>query len=204
MTARLIGDDIAELEVADSAMARAIAEKLKILNVFEEVVPALRAVTVQFDPLSITAADALSQVEGAAMAGAGQTAPGGTHVIPVRYGGEEGPDLDTVARSTGLSPEEFIALHSNTDYPVEMIGFTPGFAYLGGLDPRVTAGRLETPRAHLPAGSIGVIRGYSGLYALSGPGGWPIVGQATIPLFEAQAEDPFRLAAGMTVRFEPV
>lgn len=203
--ARLIGDDIAEISVADSVAARLIAEKLRTLNIFEEIVPALRAVTVQFDPLAIDAAAALSHLEGASVSAAARIpAPAGTLTIPVRYGGEEGPDLGLVAASAGLSPEEFISLHTNTDYPVEMIGFTPGFAYLGGLDASVTAGRLETPRAHVPAGSIGVIRGYSGLYALLGPGGWPIVGRATIPLFEARAEEPFRIIAGMKVRFEPV
>ena len=122
--------------------------------------------------------------------------------MPVHYGGKDGPDLELVEASAGLPVAEFVKLHGARDYPVEMRGFTPGFAYLGGLDDCVTAGRLETPRPHVPAGSVGAIKGFSCIYALAGPGGWPIIGRTDFPLFDLDKEDPFRLVPGMKVRFE--
>lgn len=200
---RTVGDDLIEVDVPDSRAARAIGTALRETGHFAEVVPALRVVTAQYDPLGMTQADLKKAVESAVKAASSSAEePQKTLTIPVRYGGEDGPDLAAVADSAGLTPEVFIRLHTSTDYPVEMIGFTPGFAYLGGLDGRVAIGRLESPRARVPAGSVGVIKGYSGVYPLAGPGGWPIVGRTDLSLFDREAEDPFRLRPGMTVRFE--
>ena len=120
----------------------------------------------------------------------------------MHYGGEAGPDIEAVAASAGLSVADFIKLHTSREYPVAMIGFTPGFAYLSGLDAAVTATRLAVPRARVAAGSVGVIAGFSGVYPLAGPGGWPIVGRTDTKLFDATRDDPFLLRPGMRVRFK--
>ncbi|RFB05485.1 5-oxoprolinase subunit B family protein [Parvularcula marina] len=203
MRARMIGDDLAELAVEDGGAAQAVADLLRESGSFEEIVPTMRKVAVQFDPLSIEAEDVLTLLTNAkrnAVEGASGEAK--TLVVPVHYGGKDGPDIELVAASAGLSVAEFIELHGAREYPVEMMGFTPGFAYLGGLDDRVTAGRLETPRPHVPAGSVGTIKGFSCIYALAGPGGWPIIGRTDFPLFDLDKEDPFRLVPGMKIRFE--
>ena len=121
--------------------------------------------------------------------------------IPVCYGGEFGPDLDDVCARLGVSPAEFIRRHTATEYRVDMLGFTPGFAYIGGLDDSLAVPRRPTPRQFVPAGSVGIADGRTGLYALPGPGGWSIVGRTPAALFDAEAESPVLLAPGMRVRF---
>lgn len=201
---RLIGDDVLEIDVSDPAAARGLASMMAQMGVFEEVVPALTVVTAQFDPLRLDVNEALMMAKRALAQPKILKATGEKLTIPVRYGGDAGPDIEQVAQSTGMRVDEFICLHISVDYPVEMIGFTPGFAYLGGLDARVTAGRLARPRARVPAGSVGVIEGYTGIYPLAGPGGWPIIGQTDLSLFDTSKPDPFRLRPGMTVRFEAI
>ena len=121
--------------------------------------------------------------------------------IPVVYGGEYGPDLAFVAEHAGLSPREVIRLHVAGVYPVYMMGFTPGFPYLGGLDPRLAAPRLETPRKAVPAGSVGIAGEQTGVYPLESPGGWRIIGRTPLGLFDLGVEPPCLLAPGDEVHF---
>ena len=100
-----------------------------------------------------------------------------------------------------LRPGDLIARLMQASFTVDFIGFTPGFAYLSGLDASLNVSRLASPRVRVPAGSIGMITGQAGLYTLEGPGGWPLIGQVREPLFDPSADDPFRLGAGDTVRF---
>jgi len=123
--------------------------------------------------------------------------------IPVVYGGESGPDFDFICERLGLSGRELIELHSG-EYIVDMLGFTPGFAYIGGLDERLKIDRLPEPRQFVPAGSVGIAGGRSGLYSLPGPGGWPLIGRTSKKLFDATSDEPFTLSAGATVRFREV
>ncbi|MCF8030659.1 MAG: 5-oxoprolinase subunit PxpB [Desulfohalobiaceae bacterium] len=110
--------------------------------------------------------------------------------IPVCYGGDFGPDLASVAQHNGLSPEEVIRIHSSGTYPVYMLGFAPGFPYLGGLDERIATPRLDTPRSHVPAGSVGIAGSQTGIYPLASPGGWRLIGRTPLTLFDSTAEDP--------------
>jgi len=121
--------------------------------------------------------------------------------IPVRYGGEFGPDLPFVANHCGLSEEEVIARHAAGEYPVYFIGFTPGFPYLGGLDASIAAPRLETPRPRVPAGSVGIAGKQTGIYPLESPGGWRIIGRSDLRLFDPLRDPPALLAPGDVVRF---
>ena len=119
------------------------------------------------------------------------------------YGGDYGPDLDNLSRELGLTSDEFIALHSCGEYRVDMIGFTPGFAFIGGLDDRLRVPRRQQPRQRVEAGSIGIADGRTGIYSVASPGGWTLVGRTPSVLFDAKAAEPFRIRAGMRIRFIP-
>ncbi|MCS6909899.1 MAG: 5-oxoprolinase subunit PxpB [Anaerolineales bacterium] len=122
-------------------------------------------------------------------------------VIPVRY---DGPDLEFVAAHSGLSREAVIELHSAVEYRVYMLGFTPGFAYLGDVDERIAMPRLTTPRLKVPAGSVGIAGRQTGIYPSESPGGWRLLGHTPLRLFDLRRPDPFLLAPGDRVRFEPL
>lgn len=124
--------------------------------------------------------------------------------IPVCYGGEFGPDLAFVARHAGLSTAEVIARHTAPDYLVYMIGFAPGFPYLGGLDATLATPRLAQPRPLVPAGTVGIAGPQTGIYSLPTPGGWQLIGRTPLRLFDPAWAAPSRLHAGQTLRFVPI
>lgn len=124
-------------------------------------------------------------------------------VIPVRYGGTDGPDLGEVARHASLSEKEVIRRHLAGPYRVAMLGFTPGFPYLVGLDPMLACPRRESPRLRVPRGSVGIAGAQTGIYSCEGPGGWQIIGRTASSLFDPEAEKPFLLRPGDRVRFVP-
>ena len=125
--------------------------------------------------------------------------------IPVVYGGEYGPDLDFVAEHSGLSPEEVVRIHTAPEYLVYMIGFCPGFPYLGGMDKRIATPRRATPRVAIPARSIGIAGEQTGGYPVSTPGGWQIIGRTPTDMFRPdRADDPSLLHAGDLVKFTAI
>ena len=124
--------------------------------------------------------------------------------IPVCYGGVYGPDLAFVAQHNNLSEREVIHLHSSGTYPVYMIGFAPGFPYLGGLPDQLNAPRRSSPRASIPAGSVGIAGRQTGVYPLSTPGGWQLIGRTPIKLFQPERKEPSVLSAGDIVVFKPI
>ncbi|MDF7811711.1 5-oxoprolinase subunit PxpB [Hymenobacter sp. YC55] len=124
--------------------------------------------------------------------------------IPVCYGGSFGPDLDVVARHTGLTPEQVVALHTAPEYLVYMIGFAPGFPYLGGMNEQLAAPRKDQPRAEVPAGSVGIAGKQTGIYSLPTPGGWQLIGRTPRRLFTPEAASPSLLRAGQRLRFVPI
>lgn len=124
--------------------------------------------------------------------------------IPVWYGGEAGPDLEEVTRHTGLSAEDVIREHTTPEYTVYMIGFSPGFPYLGGMNPRIATPRRVTPRTQVPAGSVGIAGGQTGVYSQTTPGGWQIIGRTPLQLFNPLDKEPSLLQAGDRVRFQPI
>lgn len=124
--------------------------------------------------------------------------------IPVCYGGSFGPDLEFVARHTKLTPEEVIAIHSMAEYLVYMIGFAPGFPYLGGMSEKISAPRKETPRSVIPQGSVGIAGIQTGVYPLETPGGWQLIGRTPLPLFQPLQSPPSLLQSGNKVRFVPI
>jgi KipI family sensor histidine kinase inhibitor len=124
--------------------------------------------------------------------------------LPVVYGGEDGPDLESVAEHADLSVQEVIDIHSGVDYRVYMIGFAPGFPYLGGLDQRIATPRLKTPRISVPAGSVGIAESQTGVYPNASPGGWQLIGRTASVLFDVTKSSPSLITPGSKVRFFPV
>lgn len=130
--------------------------------------------------------------------------PPRTVEIPVCYGGEFGPDLDDVARQHDLTADEVVRIHASGDYLVYMIGFMPGFAYLGGLAKAVATPRRKTPRTAVPAGTVGIGGSQTGVYPLVSPGGWNLIGRTPRAIFDIRREEPTLLATGDRVRFRPM
>jgi len=124
--------------------------------------------------------------------------------IPVCYGNEHGPDLREVANHTNLSPSEVISMHSSAVYKVHMIGFTPGFAYLGGMADQLSTPRKKTPARAVAAGSVGIAGTQTGIYPIQSPGGWQIIGCTPLKLFEIERSAPALLKAGDVVKFESI
>lgn len=124
--------------------------------------------------------------------------------IPVCYGGKFGPDLENVARINGLTPEEVIRIHASGDYTVYMIGFAPGFPYIGGMPEKIAAPRKKTPRLKIPERSVGIAGKQTGIYPIETPGGWQIIGRTPVKLFRPDRDGPSLLQAGDKIRFRPV
>jgi len=185
------------------ALARVI-EGRRIAGV-REIVPAYAALTVFCDPL--TDGEAIGR-ELARLAAEplpehpqGGEAAGRLVNIPTRY---DGPDLEEVARRTGLARSEVIRRHAAPEYTVYLLGFAPGFAYLGELDPALHLPRRETPRIRIPAGSVAIAGAQTGVYPLATPGGWHLIGTTDLLLFDRNRPQPALLHAGDRVRFEPI
>ncbi len=165
--------------------------------------PAYASILVDFDPRSTRHAEIERAAEDLFAVAREAPAPETRTVeIPVRYGGEFGPDLETVAQLTGHTPEEVIAIHSGAEYLVYFLGFSPGFPYLGGLAESIAAPRLETPRRRVPAGSVAIGGRQTGVYPMASPGGWRIIGRTAMRLFDAAADPPALLRMGDRVRFK--
>ena len=121
--------------------------------------------------------------------------------VPVSYGGERGIDLETVARHCQLQIEDVIRIHSERTYTVFMMGFTPGFPYMGKLDDAIRTPRLETPRTRVPAGTVAIAGSQTGIYPIDSPGGWQLIGWTPLQLFNPESESPFLFSPGDEVKF---
>lgn len=201
----LCGDDLLTIACTDPPAAQALAAALREESAWLEVVAGMDSVVVHFDAAIESGSDALAMATAIVEKGIPPLATEQTLVeIPVHYGGDGGPDFALVCEQTGLTGDELVALHSGDEYRVDLLGFTPGFVYVGGLDEALNVSRLAEPRQHVPAGSVGIADGRTGLYAMPGPGGWPLIGRTSHTLFDASAENPFPISAGMRIRFVAV
>lgn len=169
-----------------------------------DVVPAYASFAVHYDPISTDAVQLETRLRDIVAASLSSKEPVGANTlvtIPVRY---DGPDLDMVARETGLTRDDVIARHHATEYSVYMIGFAPGFAYLGDLDPALHLPRREAPRTRVPPGSVAIAGSQTAVYPLETPGGWHLIGTTTLRMFDALRDPPSLLKAGDRARFERV
>ncbi len=185
------------------AMARAV-EGATIQGI-GEVIPSYRSLLVSYDPLVISFNSLTNQLIRIQKNLSHGKIPEHRRIeIPTLYGGEFGSDLDFVADHHGLTPEEIIRIHSSQDYLVYMLGFTPGFPYLGGNLEEIATPRLKMPRIKVPAGSVGIAENQTGIYPIESPGGWQIIGRTPLKLFNPLQPPHFLLAAGDMVRFIPI
>lgn len=215
-------DDRIDERINARAIRLAAAVESARLAGVRDVVPTYRSVAVYFDPLR-TDHGALTELlerevrspadpadatrlrsGGNRGAGTGCSRARSPVRIPVVYGGEFGPDLGEVARQAGLSEAEVIARHSRAVYRVFMMGFVPGFAYLGTVDPSIAVPRRATARVRVPAGSVGIAGAQTGIYPADTPGGWQLVGRTPLKLFDLTRAAPFLLEPGDAVRFHEI
>ncbi len=175
------------------------------LNGVIETVPTFRSLTVIFDPLVISRSDLqgrllllLEKVE------TDNRQKGRHWRLPVCYGGDYGPDLESAAASLGLTPEKVIDLHASQTYLVYMIGFLPGFPYMGDVDPALHMPRLTEPRVRVPVGSVAITGQQTAIYPWESPGGWQLLGRCPLALFDAQRSEPALLGPGDRVEFQVI
>jgi len=199
------GADVSpEAHRAVARLTRALHGVRGILNLH----PAFISVLVDFDPRLRTLAEVEALVkermepDGGADESAGPTETRLVE-IPVRYGGEYGPDLEDVARYAGLQPQAVVELHTAAEYEVSFVGFSTCFPYLSGLPPALATPRLGAPRKHVPAGSVAIGGSQAGVYPLASPGGWRLIGRTPLSLFDPHGEPPALLRMGDRVRFVP-
>lgn len=199
-----LGDQI------DTAMFRAVRSMSRQLEAnppagMVEVVPAFTTVAVYYDPLCTSEAELTSHINGLeSLLDSTAEPPPRIVEIPVCYGGEFGSDLEFVAKHARISTSEVIEVHSAADYLVHMIGFAPGFPYLGGMSSKISTPRRSSPRLRIPPGSVGIAGDQTGIYPLETPGGWQLIGRTPLALFRPEQDPPTLLQAGDVVRFRSI
>ena len=168
-----------------------------------ELNPTYRSLMVGYDPAVILYGELVAQLKSLeGQIGEMSLPKPNILVVPTLYGGEDyGPDMKTVMAASALSQEEIISIHTGKDYLVYMLGFTPGFSYLGGMDPRIETPRLKNPRVRIPGGSVGIAGKQTGIYSIDGPGGWQLIGRTPIKIYDPYREKPILHKAGDYIRF---
>lgn len=208
------GDSAVSLEFGDRIdpviCTTARAARIKIADArikgVTELIQTYCCVMVQYDPRVILY-DELCEKLKELMADVDLNAVAGEKVImdiPVCYGGEYGPDMENVCNHTGLSEEEVIRLHSEPDYQIYMMGFLPGFVYLGGMNESLETPRLKSPREKLDAGAVGIAGKQTGMYPMESPGGWQIIGRTPLKLYDPDREIPILYESGEYLKFVPI
>ena len=198
-------------QVIDPKINRHIRQTIERIQALQldgiiELVPTYCALLVQYDAMLYSYADMCNIIEPTFSESVTDNGNETVTVIeiPTVYGGEFGPDLGFVASHNNLSEEAVIAIHSGTDYLVYMLGFIPGFTYLGGMDPRIATPRLSSPRTLIPAGSVGIAGEQTGTYPSDSPGGWQIIGRTPVTMYDMSKEEAALLSAGDYVRYVPI
>ena len=224
-TLRPLGDHAVVIQLGSSIQQETHELVKTVTNLLEiqtpdwlvELIPAFTTVTVYYDPIKIIESQkafqntlpytvVCSEIEHTlSQMTLGEHTESRIVDIPVCYGGEFGPDLDEVANYHQVSPEEIIHKHTNGDYLVYMIGFAPGFPYIGGMSPEIATPRRESPRLKIPAGTVGIAGEQTGVYPIETPGGWQLIGRTPLKLFTPDSDDsPSLLKAGDRIRFSPI
>jgi len=210
---RIAGDRGLLVELGDEIDPQ-INKTVRILNLLilrsniqgvVETIPTYRSILVYYDPIKIEVRELCVIIRKLASKKQEITLPEPKLIeIPVCYGGEFGPDIEIVAQSHNLTIEEVIKLHSQPLYQIYMMGFTPGFPFLGVLPELLATPRLSTPRLQVPAGSVGIAGNQTGIYPITSPGGWNLIGRTPLKLFSPERKEPFLYAPGDFIRFRPI
>jgi len=196
-----LGDEI-DLTINQRVHMLATLVNASSLDGVIEAVPAYGTLLVHYDPLILSFIQIKNDLRAKIVQVEENNAQKPRQVeIPVRYGGEFGSDLEFVASNCGLSVEDVIRLHSARTYTVYMMGFTPGFPYMGKLDGAIVTPRLPTPRTHVPAGTVAIAGFQTGIYPIDSPGGWRLIGWTSLRLFDLESEPPFLFSPGDEVKF---
>lgn len=182
----------------------ALLEREKINGIMEWI-PTYTAISIYYDP-SLISYDSLQNRMKSLYEKLSQVSlpPADIIEIPVYYGNEYGPDLRFVAEHNGLTAQEVINIHTSTDYLIYMMGFSPGFPYLGGMSEEIATPRLATPRVKIPAGSVGIAGSQTGVYPMESPGGWQIIGRTPLKLYNPHSNHPILLRSGNYIRFSSI
>jgi inhibitor of KinA len=207
-----VGDRALTIEFGDTIDPRLSRKVLRLDRTIRgvppkgvvETVPTFRSLLVHYDPLATSRAELERSICGLIDDEDDSATAARLWRIPVCYESEFAPDLGDVARSSGLTPAEIVALHSSVRYHVYMLGFLPGFPYMGDLPPRLTLPRRADPRVRVPAGSIAIATTLTAIYPFESPGGWHLIGVTPIRLFDPTRDPPALLSAGDAVQFDPI
>lgn len=198
-------------QVIDPTINRHIRQTIERIKELQldgiiELVPTYCALLVEYDAMLYSYSEICNIIEPTLEEGMTNTTNELITVVevPTVYGGEFGPDLSFVASHNHLSEDEVISIHSGTDYLVYMLGFIPGFTYLGGMDPRIATPRLSSPRTLIPAGSVGIAGEQTGTYPSDSPGGWQIIGRTPVTMYDMSKAQAALLKAGDYVRYVPI
>jgi inhibitor of KinA len=192
-------------ETSARAVALALSVGERCRNRLLDVVVGYCSVTLYFDPLAVDPPWLEAEVLAAAASlPRGAAAEGRLLDVPVCYGGEYGPDLPDVAAHARLSEEDVVTMHARVTYHVYMVGFIPGFAYMASVDPRIALPRRATPRERVPAGSVAIAAGQTGIYPMETPGGWHLIGRTHVRPYDPARAEPFLFRPGDQVRFHAV
>ena len=198
-------------QVIDPTINRHIRQTIERIKELQldgiiELVPTYCALLVEYDAMLYSYSEICNIIEPTLEEGMTNTTNELVTVVevPTVYGGEFGPDLSFVASHNHLSEDEVISIHSGTDYLVYMLGFIPGFTYLGGMDPRIATPRLSSPRTLIPAGSVGIAGEQTGTYPSDSPGGWQIIGRTPVTMYDMSKAQAALLKAGDYVRYVPI
>ncbi len=170
-----------------------------------ELVPTYRSCMIHYDPGIISYRALTKRLEGLlGQLGSIEIPPSDVLEVPVLYGGEMGPDLAFVAEHAGISEQEVIDIHTSTEYLIYMLGFTPGFTYLGGMSDKIETPRLKQPRVKIPAGSVGIAGKQTGVYPIDSPGGWQLIGRTPVKMYDPNRETPILPKAGQYIKFRAI
>lgn len=207
------GDSAVNMEFGNSISEdinkkiRAMTSAVEVNEVYgiKELVPTYRSLMIHYDPLKVDFYELVNTLENIEenIDNIELSAPDVIE-IPTLYGGDCGPDIENVARHNNITVEEVVEIHTSREYLLYMLGFTPGFPYLGGMDTRIAAPRLQTPRTKIPGGSVGIAGEQTGIYPVSSPGGWQLIGRTPIKLFDYHRENPILLKSGNYIKFKSI
>lgn len=198
------GNEISQ-EINNKVMALYHVINSHHIKGIEELVPTYRSLMVQYNPSQVVYKELIDLLKELSENMRVEKLPNQRIIeVPVIYGQEFGPDIEFVASHNNMSVNEVIQIHTSNDYPIYMLGFTPGFPYLGRMSDKIETPRLKTPRNKIPAGSVGIAGKQTGIYPIESPGGWQLIGITPIKLYDPYREPPILMQAGDFIRFVSV